>query len=185
MKRVITLFCLSLALMVSVFFFTAVPVTASGHDFDIESHKSCNYCGMDREKFAHSRMLIEFDDSSTVATCSLRCAAVDLANNIDKTPKAIKVADFDNKKLIDAEKAVWVIGGSKQGVMTRNAKWAFSTKDKAAAFIKENGGKLAGFEEAIKTSYEDMYNDTKMIRDKRKQRKMKQDGQNKTHDNSH
>jgi nitrous oxide reductase accessory protein NosL len=176
MKKLITLFT-TLALITML----ALPLSsltfASSHDADIAASKSCKYCGMDREKFAHSRMLIEFEDSSSVATCSLHCAAVDLANNIDKTPKAIKVADYGTKQLIDAEKAVWVIGGSKQGVMTRNAKWAFATKDKAEAFIKENGGKLATFDEAIKSAYEDMYTDTKMIRDKRKQMKMKQSDQ--------
>jgi copper chaperone NosL len=181
MKKVFSLFCLSLCLFVTIVAFKAETAVASSPDADIASHRSCQYCGMDREKFSHSRMVIEFDDGSTVATCSLHCAAVDLANNIDKTPKAIKVADFSSKELIDAEKAVWVNGGSKHGVMTRNAKWAFSSKDKAAAFIKEYGGKMADFEEAIKSAYEDMYNDTKMIRDKRKMMKMKKDGQGKGH----
>ena len=122
MKRIIMSFCMSLALLVTVSTLVAKPVIASGPASDIISHASCQYCGMDREKFAHSRMLIEFDDGSTVATCSLHCTAVDLANTIDKTPIAMKVADLDSKELIDAEKAVWVIGGSKQGVMTRNAK---------------------------------------------------------------
>jgi nitrous oxide reductase accessory protein NosL len=83
------------------------------------------------------------------------------------------VGDFKTKKLIDAEKAFWVIGGSKPGVMTKRAKWAFESKADADAFIKENGGKPASFDEAIKASYEDMYADTKMIRDKRKMMKMK------------
>jgi hypothetical protein len=126
---------------------------------------------MDREKFAHSRMLVTYEDGSSMGACSLHCLAVDLALNIDKTPKSIEVADFNTKKLIDAQKAAWVIGGSKTGVMTTRAKWAFASKADAEAFIKQNGGKLATFEEAIKASYEDMYADTKMIRDKRKMMK--------------
>lgn len=185
MKTIVTFFFLTLTLLVSVASFPSRPAVASGHDTDITSHKSCQYCGMDRGKFAHSRMVIEYDDGSTVATCSLRCVAVDLANNIDKTPKAIKVADFVSKELLDAEKAVWVIGGSRQGVMSQNAKWAFATKENADTFIKEHGGKPAGFEEAIKASYEDMYKDTKMIRDRRKQMKMKKGGQDKGHVMSH
>jgi len=165
--------CLTLVLAVFSFSLHAVPGHASSHEADIAAHKSCKYCGMDRGKFAHSRMVIEFEDGSTVATCSLHCAAVDLANNIDKAPKSIKVADYNTKQLIDAEKAFWVIGGGKQGVMTKNAKWAFAGKDKAEEFIKQNGGKQAGFDEAVKGAYEDMYTDTKMIRDKRKQMRMK------------
>lgn len=183
MKRWYVLLCLSL--FFTAVFYKVAPVFAAASDADIASHKSCLYCGMDREKFAHSRMLIEYDDGSAVATCSLHCAAVDLANNIDKTPKVIKVADFSSKELIDAEKAVWVIGGGKQGVMSRTAKWAFAVKEKAEGFVKTNGGKFSDFEEAIKTAYEDMYNDTKMIRDRRKQMKMKKDGQGMKHGMNH
>ena len=99
--------------------------------------------------------------------------AVDLALNIDKTPKTIQVADYNTKNLIDAEKAVWVIGGEKPGVMTKRAKWAFENKADAEAFIKTNKGTLADFEAAIKASYEDMYSDTKMIREKSKAKHMK------------
>jgi len=52
--------------------------------------------------------------------------------------------------------------------MTKRAKWAFEKKEDAGAFIKDNGGKIAAFDEAIKAAYEDMYEDTKMIREKRK-----------------
>ena len=138
---------------------------------DVAKQASCKYCGMDRKTFAHSRMLVTYEDGSSMGTCSLHCTAVELAINIDKTPKSIEVGDFKTKKLIDAEKASWVIGGSKPGVMTKQAKWAFESKADADAFIKENGGKPASFDEAIKASYEDMYADTKMIREKRKMMK--------------
>ena len=139
---------------------------------DIQKYSSCKYCGMDRQKFAHSRMLIEYDDASSVGTCSIHCAGVDLALNIDKTPKALHVGDYGSKALIDAEKASWVIGGSKMGVMTKRAKWAFAKKEDAEKFVKENGGEIGTFDAAMKASYEDMYADTKMIRDKRKMMRM-------------
>jgi nitrous oxide reductase accessory protein NosL len=139
---------------------------------DIKQYSSCKYCGMDRQKFAHSRIFIEYDDASTVGTCSIHCAAVDLAIHIDKTPKAIQVGDYNSKALIDAEKALWVIGGNKMGVMTKRAKWAFEKKEDAEKFIKENGGENATFDVAMKAAYEDMYADTKMIREKRKMMKM-------------
>ena len=138
---------------------------------DIQKFNSCKYCGMDREKFGHSRMLLEYDDASAVGTCSIHCLAVDLGLNIDKTPKNISVGDYYLKKLIDAENAVWVIGGNKMGVMTRRAKWAFEKKGDAEKFIAENGGALVAFDEAMKAAYEDMYQDTKMIREKRKMTK--------------
>jgi nitrous oxide reductase accessory protein NosL len=134
---------------------------------DIQDHPNCKYCGMDRQKFDFSRMLTDYGDGSSFGSCSIHCTAIDLAQTFDKQPKAIMAADYDKKNLIDAEKAYWVIGGKKPGVMTKTAKWAFADKKDAEAFIKENDGKLANFEDAMKASYEDMYNDTKMIREKR------------------
>lgn len=132
---------------------------------------SCKYCPMDRQKFAHSRMVLGYEDGSTVSTCSLQCAAVDLALTIEKRPKMIRVGDYNTKKLIAAEKAFWKVGGSKPGVMTRKAKWAFKAKTDADAFIKENGGAGAIFDEVVKLATEDMHQDTKMIGDKRKMMK--------------
>ena len=73
------------------------------------------------------------------------------------------MADYNTKKLIDAEKATWVIGGKKPGVMTRVAKWAFEKPEDAMAFVKENEGKVANFDDAMRATFEDMYADVKMI----------------------
>ena len=145
---------------------------------DVGKHKSCPHCGMDRGQFAHSRMLVAYDDGTEVGACSLHCAAIDLAINIDKTPKMIYVGDYNTKKLIDAEQAFWVIGGNKPGVMTKRAKWAFETKADAEAFTKKEGGVMANFDEAIKASYEDIYADTKMIRERRKMKRMQMEKKN-------
>lgn len=149
----------------------AVTLTVFAQSDDVKQHPSCKYCGMDREKFGHSRMLIDYDDGTSVGTCSIHCAAVELALSIDKTPKTLMVGDVLSKKLIDAEKAAWVVGGNKPGVMTSRPKWAFEKKDEAEKFIKENGGALSSFDEAIKFAYEDMYQDTRMIRERRAMKK--------------
>ncbi|MEW6667657.1 MAG: nitrous oxide reductase accessory protein NosL [Thermodesulfobacteriota bacterium] len=138
---------------------------------DIQSFPSCKYCGMNRQQYAHSRVFIEYDDGTSIGTCSIHCAAVELALQVDKTPKAIMVGDYGSKALIDAEKAIWVMGGSKMGVMTKRAKWAFEKKEDAEKFIKENGGEIATFDGQIKAAYEDMYSDTKMIRERRKMKR--------------
>lgn len=135
---------------------------------DVKIAPSCKYCGMDRTKYAHSRMMVTYDDGTKVGTCSLHCLALDLSINIDKTPLIIEVGDYFNKRLIDAEKAYWVIGGNKPGVMTKRAIWAFENRVYAEKYIREHQGILAIFDEAIKAAYEDMDTDTKMIREKRK-----------------
>ena len=140
---------------------------------DVTQIPACKFCGMSRDTFAHSRMLIEYDDGSKAGACSLHCASLDLAVNLDKAPKSIRVADYNTKELIDAETAHWVIGGKKPGVMTKNAKWAFAKKEDAEKFRMENGGRIAGFDEALEAAYKDLASDTKMIREKRKMMKKK------------
>ena len=61
---------------------------------DVKEFPACKYCGMNRETFSHSRMLVEYSDGTSVGTCSLHCIAVDLALNLDKEPKSIQVGDF-------------------------------------------------------------------------------------------
>jgi nitrous oxide reductase accessory protein NosL len=143
---------------------------------DVKASPNCKYCGMDRHRFAHSRMVIEYDDGTQVGVCSLHCAAIDLSLNIDKTPKTIWVADYNTQMLIDAEKAAWVMDPAKPGVMTRTAKWAFAAKEDAAQFIKANGGNPAVFADCLKAAYEGMYADLKMIREKRQAMKTKPGG---------
>lgn len=161
------------SLVLCLCFVLSGPVAGQQVQPDIAAQKSCKLCGMDRGNFDFSRMLIEYEDGTSAALCSLHCAAVDLANNIDKAPKTIKVGDFKTKRLIDAESAFWVVGGNKPGVMSKRGKWAFEKKEDAEAFIKTNQGTLASFDEAIKTAYEDMYEDTKAIREKRKMKRLK------------
>jgi nitrous oxide reductase accessory protein NosL len=150
----------------------AAPALPAFSQDDIKQTPACKYCGMDRQVFSSSRMHIAYEDGSFAGMCSLHCAALDLALTMDKAPADIMVADYTTKKLIDAEKAVWVIGGSAQGVMTGNPKWAFEKKQNAEKFILQHGGALSNFESAIGLAYEEMHQDTKTIRDNRKKKKM-------------
>jgi copper chaperone NosL len=162
---------------VALVFFVVPGVFAlaqmQGHQA-MQGQQACQFCGMDRHKFAHSAMLIEYEDGSTAATCSLHCAAIDLATNIDKTPRIIQVGDYDTKQLINAENACWTLGGDVPGVMSKRAKWAFGNKADCEKFSKEHGAQMTTFDDAMKSAYEDMYSDTKMIRDKRKAMREKQ-----------
>lgn len=146
---------------------------ASAQDLeDTNDLPACKYCNMNRAQYAHSRVLVIYDDGTRFGACSIYCAAVDLAVNLDKKPTSVLVGDYYSKELIDVETAFWVIGGVKAGVMTKRAKWAFARKREAERFIAENGGKPTTFEQVLKATYEDMYNDSKMIRTKRRIRQM-------------
>ncbi|MBI5639970.1 MAG: nitrous oxide reductase accessory protein NosL [Nitrospirae bacterium] len=124
---------------------------------DIARHPECIYCGMDRNKYWYSRMLVEYEDGRVVGTCSIHCTAIDFSVNPDRVPKAVMVGDYNTKKLINAEKALWVVGGTRQGVMSIRGKWAFGEKAAAENFVKENGGRQGSFDEAVKAAFEDMY----------------------------
>lgn len=147
--------------------FVATAAYAAKPDDTID-HPSCKACGMDRTLFIYSRMLIEYDDGKVVPTCSLHCAALNLAGSLSHSPTAIKVADYEDHELIDAQSAVWVIGGDHPGVMSIRGKWAFSDRAKAERFIAQTGGSLATFVDAVKATYADMYQDTLTFREKRK-----------------
>jgi copper chaperone NosL len=123
---------------------------------DIDKHRSCVHCGMDRKAYGFSRMLVQYEDGTEVGVCSLRCVVVELDANPKRTVKAILAADRNDRTLIDAEKAVWVIGGAKRGVMTSRPKWAFGSKAAAEAFIENYGGTVVTWSEALAAAREDL-----------------------------
>ena len=116
---------------------------------DIDAHRHCTNCGMDRKAYGFSRMLLRFDNGTEVGVCSLHCAAVEMESKKDSKPGSILVADRDTRTLIRAEQAVWVAGGNKRGVMTDHPSWAFSTKASADTFISEYGGRLATWQDVL------------------------------------
>jgi nitrous oxide reductase accessory protein NosL len=123
---------------------------------DLDSHRSCARCGMDRKAYGYSRMLVLYEDGAMVGTCSLHCAVVELDANRGRTLKSILVADRDSRALIDVERAIWVMGGGKRGVMTQQPTWAFQSKAGAEAFTKANGGKIVTWAEALAAAREEL-----------------------------
>ena len=57
--------------------------------------------------------------------------------------------------------------------MTHRGKWAFQDKERAEGFVRGHGGGIVDFEAAMRASYEDMYEDTKAIRERRRGRSHK------------
>ncbi|MDZ4183522.1 MAG: nitrous oxide reductase accessory protein NosL [Desulfuromonadales bacterium] len=135
-------FCLS---MISIF-----STTAQAEDqMDISRHRECSECGMDRKAYGFSRMLVILADGKEVGVCSLHCAVLVMDSNKAETVKALLVADRNSHDLVPAEKAFWVLGGKKRGVMTMRAKWAFTSKEAAQDFVKEYGGEIVTWDAAL------------------------------------
>ncbi|MDK9723587.1 MAG: nitrous oxide reductase accessory protein NosL [Sterolibacteriaceae bacterium MAG5] len=151
------------------------PADPKAAENDIEKFPKCPYCGMDRKQFHHSRMLVQYSDDLPDGTCSLHCAAISLAVNVDREPKAIYVGDNaaagEPKPLVEVGKATFLVGSSLKGVMTKRSKVAFGTADAAKAAQAANGGELAGFDQALAAAYADMAADVSMIRKNREERR--------------
>ena len=122
---------------------------------DISEHPKCAHCGMDRKAYGFSRMLIVYDDGSKVGVCSLHCAVIDLEAKKGRKAKSLLVSARDTRSLIEAETAVWVMGGRKRGVMTQRPKWAFSDKIAAHAFIDVSGGTIVSWSDVLAAARED------------------------------
>ena len=145
MKRIWIMFTMLFAL-------TGVCLAA---EKGVEGPSDCKKCGMNRTKFAQSRMVVTYSDGSS-GICSINCAVADMRERKGKETRSFQVGDYDSRKLIDAKVATWVIGGKKRGVMTPVAKWAFADKSRAEKFIKENGGRLATFDDVLKATEKEL-----------------------------
>jgi copper chaperone NosL len=142
---------------------------------DLGKYPACPYCGMDRRQHHHSRMLVHYGDDLPDPTCSLHCAAVSLAINIDRGPKAIYVADngasADIKPLVEASSATFLVGSSLRGVMTRRSKVAYGSEAAAQAARSTSGGELMDFDRVLLAAYLDMAEDVAAIRRNREERR--------------
>ena len=143
------------AFLLVIMLLSSNTVLAGGPQNDIDDHRSCGNCGMDRKAYGFSRMLVQYEDGTATGTCSLHCTVIELDANPGKTVKVLLVADRDSRILLEAEKAVWVMGGKKRGVMTERPKWAFQSKEDAEVFIRANSGKIAAWADALAAARED------------------------------
>jgi len=117
------------------------------------SKNSCITCGMkliNSYKANHAAK----QDGVTKQFCSIHCFSKE--NGIKKTPLTdFQVVDLKSLKFIDAEKAYYVLGSKKRGVMSKTSKLAFALEADALAFITKNGGKIVNFDEAYKNALKD------------------------------
>ncbi len=144
-------------------------------DNELNKYPKCPYCGMDRRQWHHSRHLIRYEDDLVDATCSLHCAAVSLALNIDRGPKVIYAADFgaegEVKPLVEVEGARYLIGSGLPATMSRSSKMLFASAAAAEKARREYGGSFGDFDSALRQAYSDLAEDTIMIRHRRAERR--------------
>ncbi|MCT4656322.1 MAG: hypothetical protein N4A65_10965 [Cohaesibacter sp.] len=149
-----------------------MPKDENPLDKEFEKYPRCTYCGMPRQKWSHTRHLIQYDDNSTEGTCSIHCASLSLGLNMDRAPKNIWVGDAGSdakvKPLIKVEDAHYAIDPKKTGTMAAISKWAYADKAKADAAGAES---VTDFDGALQAAYVDMGKNTMMIRKRRAEKR--------------
>lgn len=130
------------------------------------SKEFCNVCGMHLTKYYKTNHTAEFKNGHQEQYCSLHCLS-EVHKDYEQRIKNIQVVDTNSLKLIDAKKAFYVVGSSKEGTMSPISEYAFSTKIEAEKFKKEFGGEIHTFEETLKLSKDKLDKDNEILDEKR------------------
>lgn len=121
----------------------------------------CPVCGMKLESFYKTNHAVELKNGSKKQYCSIRCLVVDFPN-LEGQIKKIMVVDASSERLIDAKKAVYVLGSSVPGTMTKTSKIAFANMADAEKFKAEFGGEITNFDKAFASAQESLKSDIAM-----------------------
>lgn len=122
---------------------------------DLAQYPDCLNCGMNRKNCAHTRIVVEYIDGTKRAECGLHCLLADLVNQPGREPKKIQAADYNDRKLVEAEKCWWVRYDNAIECRGSKVLLAFRTEREANDFIASFGGNKLNFDEALKIAYQD------------------------------
>ena len=154
----------------------ALPRDADALRDELAKFPRCRYCGMVRANFSHTRHLLVYEDDRVDGTCSIHCAAISLALNMDRGPKVLYVGDAGSaeaiKPLLPVDQAHYVLDPSKPGTMTRASKFAYASRAAAETAAgneaaRKAGARIVDFDSALTAAYLDMAQDTVMLRKRR------------------
>jgi len=110
---------------------------------------SCPVCGMHIKKFYKTSHAVVYTNGKKEHFCSITCLAKNMKKR--KDIKTIYVVDALTNKLINAKKAIYVIGSKVPSTMGNSSRLAFASKSNAMAFQKKYGGKISNFSTALKS----------------------------------
>ena len=140
-----------------------------------EEQKWCPLCSMNLKMFWKTTHWLTFSDGTRTGYCSIHCAS----KPYQKRPTEIErweVADYDTKKLINANKAHFLIGSDLPGTMTPVSKLAFASLDVAKRYQKEHGGTIGTLDDALKGAIEGRGEDMAMAVGKTKEEQFSKHG---------
>lgn len=122
---------------------------------DLAQYPDCLNCGMSRKSCAHTRIVVEYADGTKRAECGLHCLLADLVDQPGRQPKMFLAADYNDRKLVEAEKCSWVRYDNAAECRGSKVMLAFRSERGADDFIASFGGRKLTFDEALKTAYLD------------------------------
>ncbi|MFC1816787.1 nitrous oxide reductase accessory protein NosL [Thermodesulfobacteriota bacterium] len=129
--------------------------------------KHCADCGMMINMWARTRHGFK-NSEGNYTTCSIRCVA-DMAKNAGEQPTKVQVALYlEPDRMIDADKAIYIIGSAAKGTMTMRSKIAFDNRSNAEKFVAGHGGHITDFKGALNIATKELPKSAKMIDAKRK-----------------
>ncbi len=124
----------------------------------------CSVCGMNLKMFYKTSYI-----AGDKQYCSIRCLVADMkSSKIDLD--SVEVIDVKSQKPILAKDAYFVIGSDVKGTMSKISKLAFKNRDDAEKFIKEHGGKITSFQEALKEAKKLLNSDSSMVQAKKEKK---------------
>ncbi len=123
---------------------------------DLLQYPECLHCGMSRKVCAHTRMTVEYTDGTRRAECGLHCLLADLVEQPGRHPKRILAADYNDRKLADAQKSWWVRYDNAVECRGSKIMLAFRTERGADDFVVSFGGRKLDFDEALRLTYLDI-----------------------------
>ena len=123
---------------------------------DLARYPDCLNCGMSRKSCAHTRIVVAYADGTGRAECSLHCLLADLVDQPGREPRLIRVADYHDGKLAEAEKCRWVRYDNAVACRGSKVMLAFRNESGADRFIASFGGLKLTFDEALKMTYTDL-----------------------------
>ena len=131
-----------------------------------EEQKWCPLCSMNLKMFWKTSHWLTLSDGKTTGYCSIHCAS----KIYQKTPTDIdrwKVADYDMKTLINAQRAYFLIGSDLPGTMTPVSKLAFASLNVAKSYQKGHGGNIGSLDDALTRAIEGRGEDMALIKKKK------------------
>jgi nitrous oxide reductase accessory protein NosL len=169
MKLVLLLFVLTTQLLLASEPFTKhstlKPVLTQKGD----KKQWCAICGMKIEMFYKTSHSAKLPNGHDRQYCSMHCLVVDM-KEYDIDLDTVKVVDVKTEKLIKAKDAYYVMYSKIKGTMSYVSKLAFEKRDDAQEFIKEYGGRIVSFDEALKQTKDSLSSDHKKLKSKKEKK---------------